>query len=282
MPRNRRDCSHYNPRIPHYSSVIDNDHRRDAHERPVVALLFPRLEINAARAARRRGNYHLGQNFARFEQLLARDRAFTRRTGEPDARVERHQRRGKIRRMHDKRRAAAEDRMVAVKSADRVTFVAALLEALDILIAEIPASRTLQQITAYGGEVSNLRRRRFFRSHRNRFVALAYGRVIRDVVKLPERANLEPAVRGRLDSVHPRESLEIDEAFRRDHVLLHQVDEIDTACERNASALGEQAARVSKVNGGEHFEAIHHAFPRAASTLSGVIGNARTGTPIAS
>ncbi len=72
MPRNRRDCSHHNPRIPRDSSVIDHDYRRDAYERPIVALLFPRFDINAARAARRRGNYHLGQNFARFEHVLAR------------------------------------------------------------------------------------------------------------------------------------------------------------------------------------------------------------------
>ena len=80
--------------------------------------------------------------------------------------------------MHDERRSAAEDRVVAIESVYRVAEMAALLEAHDVGIAKIPASRTLQQIAADRPEVANLRRRRFAGRLGHRREARAHERML--------------------------------------------------------------------------------------------------------
>ena len=67
-----------------------------------------------------------------------------------------------------KRRAAAEDGVELVLARRREAGVAALLEADELLVAEVPAARALIQVAADGSLVADLRRAHFDRRRRDR------------------------------------------------------------------------------------------------------------------
>src|SRR5215472_2218055 len=63
--------------------------------------------------------------------------------------------------MHDKTRAPAENRVKLVLARNGEARVSALLEADELFIAEVPATRPLIEIAAHGRLVPNLRRPNF-------------------------------------------------------------------------------------------------------------------------
>ena len=158
----------------------------DADQRPIEALLLTHFEIDAARAGGRRWNHDLREDlaglehifasrvgFGQYEELIQRDDALALGSNQLCARTKRYQRGRKVRRMHDVRRAAAENRVIAVEALSGVTGVATFLEANDVGIAKVPASRPLQEIAADRREIANLRRGRFPRRLRQRGVMRA-------------------------------------------------------------------------------------------------------------
>ena len=63
--------------------------------------------------------------------------------------------------MHDVARAVAEDRVILVLAIDGEAARAALLQAVELLVAEVPAARPLREVPADGADVADLRRADF-------------------------------------------------------------------------------------------------------------------------
>src|SRR5438874_7474271 len=93
--------------------------------------------------------------------------------------------------MHGVARPAAEQRVIAVLAVACGALGAALQPAVDACVAVVPAARPLQQVASDGGEVADLRAGRRGRRLRERAVALADHRVLLDLRKGGERADLE-------------------------------------------------------------------------------------------
>ncbi len=184
--------------------------------------------------------------------------------------------------MHDVRRTAAENRVIAVEALGGVAGVATFFEADDVGIAKVPASRALQEIAADRCEITNLRRGGFTRRLRQRGEMRADKRIRRHLMHLHQGAHLETAFAVGFDGVDTFECFEIDQTFGTDYALLQQIEQIDAAGKRGMIGLGEQPGDLVQIRRCDYLEAIHQVFSSALSTLSGVIGNARTGTPIAS
>jgi hypothetical protein len=159
--------------------------------------------------------------------------------------------------MHDERRPPAEDCVVAIEPAYRVADMTALLEAHDVGIAKVPASRPLQQIAADGAEVANLRRRRFASRLGERRETRAHNRMRRDVAKARERTDAQAAVGRRIDSLEFLEPIKIDQRVRRGDLLLEQVERVDPAGERHMAGLREQAHGARQIGGRHDLEAVH-------------------------
>ncbi len=100
------------------------------------------------------GRILLGQR----EEIRGRERAFARRADDAELRVERHQRRRGVRRMHDEAGSAAEDRVELVLAGDREALIAAGFVARET-VAEIPAPRALADVAGQRADVADLRRR---------------------------------------------------------------------------------------------------------------------------
>ena len=60
--------------------------------------------------------------------------------------------------MDDVARAVAEDRVELVLAIDGEAARAALLQAVELLVPEVPAARPLHQVAADGADVADLRR----------------------------------------------------------------------------------------------------------------------------
>ena len=222
-PRDRGDCAHHDARIADSLRARRTvDHDRDADQRPIEALLLARLQIMAAHARGRRRHDHFGNYFAGLqrifalridtrqrEELFQLDAALSGRADDRRARAHRNQRGREIRRMHDERRAAAENRVITIQPADRVAGVAALLQAIHVGIAKVPASRTLQNISADRAEVANLRRRRLARRLGNRGELRADRRMLSDFAQLHRRAEAKLAGRTHLDTTELLQPLQI-------------------------------------------------------------------------
>ena len=185
--------------------------------------------------------------------------------------------------MDDVTGAVAEDRVVLVLALDGEAPRAALLQAVELLVAEIPAARPLHDVAADGAHVPNLRRADFIRRGGQRREQLSCRRVLGEIGELDGRADPEPAVAGRNRRI---EVLEIDDPLGRDDVVLHQAEEVHAAGHRQeAATLGrERGDRLFLVRGidvGEGFQFVPPARSSSAISLSGVIGMLRIVAPVA-
>src|ERR1044072_3914869 len=94
--------------------------------------------------------------------------------------------------MHDVRWTTTDDRVVLVLAVRGVTLRAALLQTVDFLEPEVPATRTLAEISTDRAEISNLRRRDRVRRFSQPGKTLAHARMLFKLAQRNERANREP------------------------------------------------------------------------------------------
>ena len=81
-----------------------------------------------------------------------------------DARVERAEGDGEVRRDRADAGVAGEQAVILVLAVARVTHVAAFFQTQRVAMTEIPAARMLREIAADGGDVANLTRTHFRRA----------------------------------------------------------------------------------------------------------------------
>src|SRR5689334_7557402 len=95
--------------------------------------------------------------------------------------------------MDDEAGPAAEDRVELVFSLRRETDVPPFLEADELLVAEVPATRALIEVAADGSLIADLRRADLDCGMRDRRVQLGDLGVFGKVDELHRGANLQPA-----------------------------------------------------------------------------------------
>src|SRR5215472_10258386 len=130
--------------------------------------------------------------------------------------------------------------MIAIESFGGVAFQPTLLQAIDLRMTKIPASRTLQQIARNRREIPDLRRGRSARGLCYRGVPFANLCRISDLMQCDQSADTQSCRAIRLDAVHPIQPLQIDQCTRLDELLLEQIDGVDTASQGNIAPLREQ------------------------------------------
>src|SRR5205085_1658299 len=136
-------------------------HRRE-RDRPVVGRLVAYFVVAALDVAWRRQD-GVRQELVRLEDVLLlhihprqreelgrRHDSLALGPDNPEAGPIREHRHGQARGMHDEARAAAENGVELVLARDREAGGASLLQAVELLVAEIPAARTLIEIAADG------------------------------------------------------------------------------------------------------------------------------------
>src|SRR5439155_18631543 len=89
----------------------------------------------------------------------------------------------------------AEDGMVLILSADREAAVAALFEADELFVAEVPAARPLVEVAADRALIANLRRADFARRFHDRRIETADLRVLGEIGHPHGGANPQTAFR---------------------------------------------------------------------------------------
>src|SRR5690606_40401243 len=176
--------------------------------------------------------------------------------------------------------------VVLVLAVDREAPRPALLQARELLVAEVPASRPLQQVAAHRAEVADLRRADFAGRLRQGAILAPYPRMGLEVDEPGGGADPEAAFRQVGD--RGVEAPHADDAVGRGDVVLHQPDEVHAAGERHrTAALGvERGDRLLHRRGIHVSERLHcvppvRAASSATSTLRGVMGRLRTRTPVA-
>ena len=124
------------------------------------------------------------------------DLALARGTDDAELRAERDRGHRQARRVDDVAGTAAEDRVVLVLAVHGEAARAALLQAVELLVAVVPAARTLVQVAADRADVADLRRADFFRRLRQSGIHPRGLRVGREIRERDRRADAQSAVRA--------------------------------------------------------------------------------------
>src|SRR6476620_10736307 len=111
--------------------------------------------------------------------------------------------------MDDEAWPVPEDGVELVLAGRREALVAALLEADELLVTEVPAARPLIQVPADGALFADLRCADLDRGHRERRIELGDLRVLRDIGDPHRRADLQAAT-GRRRHRGIERSLDVD------------------------------------------------------------------------
>src|SRR5690606_9688551 len=156
----------------------------------------------------------------------------------------------------------------------------------ELLVAEVPAARPLEQVAADRAEVADLRRPDLSGRLRQRRVLAAHARMCLELDELRGGPDAQTA----LGEVGDRgiEPFHVDDALGRDDEVLHQADEVHPAGQRHRTpALRvERRDRPLRRRGIHVSERLHNVPPvrpasSASRTFCGVIGRLRTRTPVA-
>src|SRR5438552_907488 len=187
--------------------------------------------------------------------------------------------------MHDRAGLVGDDGVILVLALERVADVAALLAAVEVGRAEIPAARPLHQVAADGGHVADLRRGRVRARLAERRPLLLHRRVRLDRRQGHQRPEHQVALV--LDAVEPADGAQVDDALGRLEPLFQAVDQVDAA-RLDHDAGAELRDRFLEAGGIRPLEGPHRfasltpfSLPSAASTAAGFIGSSRTRTPMA-
>ena len=188
--------------------------------------------------------------------------------------------------MDDVARAAAEDGVVLVLAIHGEAPRAPLLEARELLVAEVPAPRALREVAAYRPGVANLRRADFLGGLHERGVLLRGLGVLDELDERDGRADAQPAVgrcRDRLVEV-----LHVHQPVGLGDVVFHQAEKVHPAGDRQDLAplraeRGDRFLLRRSIDISKRFHSVPLAFScsMAASTVSGVIGRFLTRAPVA-
>src|SRR5262249_1095081 len=149
----------------------------------------------------------------RDEEFIDIDHAFTLRIDQLQTRSQCRERDRSRRRMHNSARRVAEYRMETIISGLRKAGFAALLQAIEIFIAIVPATGTLTEVAANGGHVADLRRGRAFGGLGKSREAGSYILVGGYSRKSRKRAYAQRAVRFELDVVEIGNRFDVDESL---------------------------------------------------------------------
>src|SRR5262249_61765404 len=137
---------------------------------------------------------------------------FSLRSEDPEFRAIREERHCQIRRMHDVTRpVVSENRMKLILAGRREAAIAALLEADEFFIAEIPAARTLIDVAADGSGVPDLRRPDLSGSAGERRVQARDLLMLQKINYLHRRADLHASI-GSTHSRRFKSILDVDDA----------------------------------------------------------------------
>ena len=132
--------------------------------------------------------------------------------------------------------------MIAIQATDPVTGVAALLQAINVGIAEIPASRTLPGCAP---TVPRLRICGVAASPAASEIAVNFARITgcsTDFAQLHRRTEAKISGWTHFDSAEFLQALEIHQRGWRYDILFRQIDDIDAARKCDIAIFGQSAA----------------------------------------
>ncbi len=292
-PRDRGHSTQNHPSRPADLAIHVHNHG-DADDRVGPRLAIHLLVIGAARAGFRRGQMDLRQHFIVRQDVLARriigrqleeigrgDGPLARGTNDAKFRVQRDQRRRGIRRMHDKARAAAENRVEFVLAGNAEAGLPAVLVARES-VAVIPAPRPLADVARERPGVADLGRSHVTRRFGEHVVVLADERIAAQRVERDQPADHHlPALLRH--TIERADRFEIDQHVGRDQAFLDHPEKIAaTADDRRTLPLLrgflELAGGVLQIARIDVREGFHASTPKI---LSRVMGRLLTRRPIA-
>ena len=138
--------------------------------------------------------------------------------------------------MNDVAGPVAEDRVELVLPFHREAARAALLQAVELFITEIPAARPLHDVAANSSDIADLRRANAFGGGHQCREQLARRCMLGEVDDLGGRADAQSTISGRDRLI---ETFDRHDAIRRNDVVLHEAEEVHAARHRqHLAALG--------------------------------------------
>ena len=132
-----------------------------------------------------------------LEELAGIDLARAVRSDDAEASAVGDHRHREARRMNDVAGAIAEDRVELVLAFHREAARAALLQAVELFVAEVPAARPLHDVAADRAHVADLRRADAFGRRDERGKQLSRRRMLGKIDDLRRRADAQSAIRRR-------------------------------------------------------------------------------------
>ena len=196
-------------------------------------------------------------------ELLQRDVLSAGGVGDDDTRVAGDERRRQVGRVHDERRSAAQDRVIAAVAQGGEADVTALLETRVQGRPVVPAARPLAQVAADRSDVADLRRADApGRLGDGREIA-AHPAVLRHGGQGRERAETQGAVRVEAHVLQLANRLEVDQRLGPGDAVLQLAEQVDSAGERQGarSLAGQDLGGVPERRGLDDGEATHGLRP---------------------
>src|ERR1700733_10527037 len=187
--------------------------------------------------------------------------------------------------MHHRAGAVVHDGVVLVLAGMRVAVVAraVLLLAIEIAGAKVPAARALHDVAAKRRHIAHLRRSGVTGSIGQRGIAFLDLGMICNLAQGRQRPEAQAILAG-CDPAKAGDVADVDELRRRDDVVLHEVEQIDSAS-FDGGAFAELAESFVYRHAIDERELVHACtsctFPSTLSTLAGVMGIFRMRTPVA-
>jgi hypothetical protein len=158
------------------------------------------------------------------EEIRSRHNALAGRTNNPEPGVEREQRNSRIGRVHDVTRTPAENCMKLVLASEREARISPVL-VTGKAIAEIPAPRTLADITRQSSNIPDLRRRDRLRCFRKNSVLAANYIVPAQRVQRDQAAYIHAAIR-RSHLIESLDGSQVDDDIRRGDPLFDKREQV--------------------------------------------------------
>src|SRR5690242_10850240 len=187
--------------------------------------------------------------------------------------------------MHDRAYFVIEDSVILVLTLLREALVASLAPAMEVLVAEIPAARTLQQVAANSGHIADVRRGRVQCGIGQNLVALADYRMLRDRGQRHHRPKAQPSGLF-LHVVEVRNRTDVDQARWRIQAFFQAIHQVDAAGFGQAFVVELpdgiiDRAGIRPFKTGDHATPPCFTLPSAVRTRAGVIGSSYIRTPVA-
>src|SRR5436305_1669462 len=163
--------------------------------------------------------------------------------------------------------------------------VASFAPTVELLVAEIPAARTLEQVAAYSGHVADVRRGRVQRGIGENFVALPDYRMLGDRGQSHHGPEAQPSGLF-LHIVEVGDGTDVDQARWRVQAFFQAIHQVDAAGFGQALVVELpdgviDGAGIGPFKTGDHATPPCFTLPSAVRTRAGVIRSSYIRTPVA-